>query len=137
MPRASVIAHAPRYPKLDYVLNLRAIWGVSAAALVRRLRDVNMLSDWTYRSLSIEIGKSGLRTNEDTGSQRETSQVLQKIFAQLRDEGVTKADVARELRIHTAELDALIFGLVTMTSVAGGGSGDSVPQNRAPLRLVR
>lgn len=142
MPRASVIAHAPRYPKLDYVLNLREIWGVSAAALVRRLHEVKMLSDWSYRALSIEIGKRGLRTDEDTGSQRETSQVLQKVFVQLREEGVTKADVARELQIHTTELDALIFGLVTMSSVPGGRSTDSVPQNQTPqnratLRLVR
>lgn len=137
MPQASVIAHAPRSPRLDDILGLRAIWGVSAAALVRRLHDVKMLSDWSYRMLSIEIGKRGLRTSEDTGSQRETSQVLQKIFAQLRAEGVTKADVARELRLHVTELDALVFGLVMMTAIAGGRSGESVPQKRAPLRLVR
>ncbi|WP_426730245.1 ImmA/IrrE family metallo-endopeptidase [Myxococcus faecalis] len=137
MPRASVVAHAPRSPRLDVILGLRSIWGVSASALVRRMHDVNMISDWNYRSLSIEIGQRGLRDSEDTGRERETSQVLEKVFAQLRAEGVSKADVARELRLHKAELEALIFGLVPMSAVSGGRSGEASPLRRGGLKLVR
>src|SRR5690242_180663 len=48
MPRASVLAHAPRLTTIDHLIKLKKYWGVSAAALTYRLHAVGVLSDWHY-----------------------------------------------------------------------------------------
>src|SRR5258707_12341668 len=83
MPRASIIAHAPRFPTLATLVKLKRIWTTSAAALNYRLHAVGMLSDWQYRVLCIQISRNGYRTKEPNEAPRETSQVLPKIFSAL------------------------------------------------------
>jgi hypothetical protein len=76
---------------------------------------LKVLSEWQYRALSIEMGKRGYRTNEpEPRIARETSQILNKVFAALRKEGCTKADIANELHVYPQDLDALVFGLAIM-----------------------
>lgn len=136
MPRASVLANAPRMATVDQLIRFKPYWTVSVAALAYRLHDVGLVSDWHYRTLCIEIAKRGYREREPNEASRETSQVLAKIFATLREEGLTKSDIAAELNVHTDELDQLVFGL-TLTglsskiSVSGSFSG-----KRAQLRIV-
>jgi hypothetical protein len=52
------------------------------------------LSDGNYRKLYIEISKRGYRKAEPEGGPRETSQVLHKVFAALRAEGITQQVIA-------------------------------------------
>jgi Zn-dependent peptidase ImmA (M78 family)/DNA-binding XRE family transcriptional regulator len=120
MPSGSVKAHVPATPSLETLIRLKALWNVSVIALTRRLHDLKHITDWHYRMLSEELGMRGFRRKEPNGTSRETSQVLQKVFAALKNEGVTKADVARALCITSTDLDELIFGLV-MTQVRGEG----------------
>jgi Zn-dependent peptidase ImmA (M78 family) len=112
MPRSSLIAHGPRFPSLDQLVTAKRIWRVSVAALAHRLRAIDLLSEWQYRNLCIELSRRGYRRAEPEPIPRETSQVLAKVFAQVRKEGVTKAEVAKELALTTRDLDALVFGLV-------------------------
>jgi Zn-dependent peptidase ImmA (M78 family)/transcriptional regulator with XRE-family HTH domain len=133
MPRDSILADAPRGTSLDRIIKAKKIWKVSVAALVYRMHQVRVLSDWQYRTLFIELSKRGYRTTEPEEMQRETSQVLGKVFAALRDEGMSRADVARQLAMHPADLDQLIFGLV-LTSLDGGQAGTST--GRPELRLI-
>lgn len=119
MPRASVIAHAVRNPSLSTLIKLKAIWTVSVAALNRRLFGVGMTSEWHYRTLCIELSKQGFRRREPREAPRETSHILPSIFGKLREDGISRAEVARTLTIPRAELEQLMFGL-TMTSIDGG-----------------
>jgi len=136
MPAQMVRAHVPRGASLPQLIQLKKTWNVSVAELAHRSHDVGLLSDWLYRGLCIEMGRLGYRTNEPSPMpNRETSQVLNKIFTALRDDGLSKSDVAKALRIHTSDLDAIVFGLV-MTSVDGGGSSDASRAQRPNLRLV-
>jgi Zn-dependent peptidase ImmA (M78 family)/DNA-binding XRE family transcriptional regulator len=132
MPRASVLAHAPRFPTLATIVSLKSIWKTSVAALTYRLHAVNMLTDWQYRMLYIQISKQRFRTKEPNEAPRETSQVLPKIFAALHEEGVTRSGVARALALPQSELECLMFGL-TMASIEGGGKGTST---RTRLKLT-
>jgi Zn-dependent peptidase ImmA (M78 family)/DNA-binding XRE family transcriptional regulator len=118
MPAASVRAHAPRFATLDQLIRLKKIWGVSLAALTYRLHKLGLLSDWHYRKLYIEISKRGYRKEEPAGGPRETSQVLHKVFAALRAEGVTKRTVADVLQVHPKDIDELVFGLA-LTALDG------------------
>jgi Zn-dependent peptidase ImmA (M78 family) len=136
MPRASVLAAAPRVTTVDHLVRLKKHWNVSVAALAYRLHTVGVLSDWHYRTLCIEIASRGYRKREPEQGQRESSQVLAKVFAALRDEGVGKGNIAQELRIPAEEIEQLVFGL-TLTGLTGApGSRGSFNGKRAALHVV-
>jgi Zn-dependent peptidase ImmA (M78 family)/DNA-binding XRE family transcriptional regulator len=134
MPAASVHAHAPRFATMDQLIRLKKIWGVSLAAITYRLHKLGFLSDWHYRKLYIEISKRGYRKAEPDGGQREISQVLQKVFAALRAEGVTKHTIAEVLHVHPKDVDELVFGLA-LTVLDGSARGTANP-GRLPPRLT-
>lgn len=136
MPRASVLAAAPRFPTLPLLIKLKKTWKVSVAALAYRLRSVDVLSEWHYRTLCIDIAQRGYRTSEPESIPRETSQLLGKVFAMLREDGKRKSDIARELLLYPEELDALVFGLV-VTPLSGNGDPNRASGSpRGNLRLV-
>jgi Zn-dependent peptidase ImmA (M78 family)/DNA-binding XRE family transcriptional regulator len=136
MPRASVLAHAPRLTTVDHLITLKKYWTVSVAALAYRLHTVGVLTDWHYRTLAIEIASRGYRKKEPQESQRETSQILAKVFAALRDEGVTKGDIASELRVSAAEIEQLVFGL-TLTGLTRSPDKDIASgRKRGNLQVV-
>lgn len=137
MPRASVLANAPRMATLKQLIQLKKLWIVSVAALAHRLHSLKLLSDWHYRTLCIEMGQLGYRKSEPGGAQRERSQVLAIVFGGLREEGISKAAVADQLQIDSEELDKLVFGLM-LTSLAGGRRSSGRSGSAAPhLRVVK
>ena len=137
MPRASVLAAAPRMATLRTLIQLKKQWVVSVAALAYRLHALGLLTAWHYRTLCIEIAQSGYRTNEPDGAQRERSHILATVFAALRDEGVSKTAVADQLQIDVDELDNLVFGLMIM-SLSGGAASSAGPKSTGEhLRLVK
>ncbi len=135
MPPASVRAHAPRFATIDNLMRLKKVWGVSLAAMTYRLHKLDLLSEWHYRKLYIEISSRGFRKKEPDGAPREISQVLQKVFAALRKEGVSKEEVAEALRVHPKDIDELVFGLA-LTSLNGIPNSGDRSRPRPPLRLV-
>jgi Zn-dependent peptidase ImmA (M78 family)/DNA-binding XRE family transcriptional regulator len=135
MPRGSVLANASRCPSVDHLVKLKQNWNVSVAALAHRLHAVGMMTDWHYRTTCIEIAQRGYRRSEPNGIVRETSQLLQKVFQALRDDGVSKGEVARQLHLQPSEVDSLVFGLV-MTPVDGGRSAEAT-QGRKRLGHLR
>lgn len=135
MPRGSVLAKAPRSPSLSLLLQLKKNWNVSVAALAHRLHELSLLSDWNYRQICIEINARGFKRSEPFSIPRETSQLLQKVFQVLREEGVTKAAIASELKISTEDISSFVFGLV-LTPIQGSHTGARAPQDRSRLRLV-
>ncbi|MCW7536731.1 XRE family transcriptional regulator [Aquabacterium sp. A7-Y] len=134
MPRASVLANAPHMATVDQLVRLKAYWTVSVAALAYRLHDVGLVSDWHYRTLCIEIAQRGFRKKEPREAPRETSQMLAKVFAALREEGVSKAIIADALAVHAEDLDQLVFGLA-ITALSGGTS-NPLPSRKPSLQLI-
>lgn len=118
MPRRSILAQAPKTPSVAHLVKAKKYWGVSVAALAYRLSSLKAVTEWHYRSLCIEIAKKGYRKREPEEMQRETSQVLAKVFAALREDGITKADIAAQLYLAQEEIESLIFGL-TVTGLSG------------------
>ena len=135
MPPASVRAHAPRFATIDNLMRLKKVWGVSLAAMIYRLHKLELLSEWHYRKLYIEISSRGYRKKEPDGGPREVSQVLQKVFSALRAEGVSKEEVAEALRVHPTDIDELVFGLA-LTSLDGVPHGRDRSRPRPQLTLV-
>lgn len=135
MPRASVLAMAPHAPSLSSLIKHKKYWAVSVAALNYRLHALGLSSDWTYRTLCIQIAQEGFRTAEPEPIAHEKSMVLEKVFAALRDEGLTKALIAEQLAISPAEINEQTFGL--MLNVLKGGSASAARSASPSLRLVK
>jgi Zn-dependent peptidase ImmA (M78 family) len=141
MPRSDVLAVAPRGGTLAEILQAKHRWGVSAANLTHWMYVIGLLTEWQYRSLFIEMGRLGYRTGEPDGAQAESSQVLPKIFKALRDEGVTKGQIANDLAVFPDELNKAIFGLVLSPLESQTSSPSAYPertqqQERPELRLL-
>jgi Zn-dependent peptidase ImmA (M78 family)/DNA-binding XRE family transcriptional regulator len=125
MPRGSVLANAPAFPTYANLVRLKKIWTTSVAALAYRLHGLELMSDWQYRGICVEISKHG-KSFEPNEASREISALLPKMFSALYEDGMSRTHIARELAIPTSELEQLLFGL-TMTGIIGGG-------RKTPLR---
>jgi Zn-dependent peptidase ImmA (M78 family)/transcriptional regulator with XRE-family HTH domain len=143
MPRGDVMGHVPPPSTISVktIHRLKKRWGVSAIALVHRLHKLNIIRDWQYRTLCVELSSTGYRSGEPDGAERDTSQVFAKVFSALRAEGVTRGMIARDLAVTAAEVDSLLIGLI-IASVSSSetaketGSSSSTPTPRPKLRAV-
>lgn len=137
MPKSSVLANAPRSATLPSLIRHKKHWLVSVAALNYRLHALGLTTDWTYRTLCIQLAQAGYRLKEPESINHEKSLVLEKVFSALREEGLNKIDVARQLSISPEEINELTFGLM-LNALKGGRGLDTAPkQSRAALRLVK
>jgi Zn-dependent peptidase ImmA (M78 family)/DNA-binding XRE family transcriptional regulator len=135
MPRASILANAPRLATVDHLVKLKGHWIVSVAALAYRLHTVGILSDWHYQSIYVELSSRGYRKKEPNSAPRETSQLLPKVFSALRDESVSKGDIAGELCVPAEELEQLVFGLA-ITGISNSGGPATSTRKPPQLRIV-
>lgn len=136
MPRSSVMATTPRAISLPGLIKYKKHWGVSVAALNYRLHALNLTSDWTYRTLCIQLAQEGYRSSEPDSQPHEKSILLEKVFASLREDGKTKADVAKELFISNQEINELTFGLM-LNALKGGAAAGPKKKSANHLRLVK
>jgi Zn-dependent peptidase ImmA (M78 family)/DNA-binding XRE family transcriptional regulator len=126
MPRASMKSFGRIAPNLDYIIRLKRAWGVSVAAMTLRLHELGLLTYYHYNRLYVELSSRGWRTDEPSGMTPETSQVWQKVFADLRKRGQGLQYLSDRLLLPTNEIAKLVFGLVTVglpSSGAATGSG--------------
>ncbi len=110
MPEGDVIAYAPPAPTLPALIRLKRRWGVSLPALTRRLFKLNVLSEWQYRALFIDISRRGYRTDEPNSLPPERSQVIDKILHACADMNITPAAIANALSIQVRDLNDMTFG---------------------------
>jgi Zn-dependent peptidase ImmA (M78 family) len=136
MPKTSVMAFAPRNPTLPMLVKAKHGWGVSVAALAVRMHDLGLLSEWHYRSLSIQIQTHGYREREPEPAPREMSEVWPQIFSALKAEGIGRSHIASTLAWPLKELRALIFQLV-LSGETGGGAGIVSAEPPPLMRLVK
>lgn len=141
MPKGS-IAERVR-PKANATLadliKLKKYWNVSLMAMIRRLFDLNYLTEWQYRQLTISASKRGFRTEEPMGIEsREQSLVLAKIFRTLKDDGLSRIDIANELNLPIDEIGSLTFNNPLFSMSIAGGNPNLARSGEAPkLSLVK
>ncbi len=133
MPAEDVAAVMPSVHGVGEIKLHKKRWRVSAFALNHRLNRLGLLTEWQYRQFCIQLAQQGYRTSEPDGIERERSAVWEKVFSGLRAEKMTKNDIAEALHIPVGEIEKLVFGLASMISYDGGGSGG---QPTGKLRLV-
>lgn len=136
MPKESVAANQPPAYTIKYLMKLKHYWGVSLAALAYRFNSLGLVSEWNYRSLCIEIAKSGYRTNEPEPMERETSQLLTKVLDILQSRKQGRREIAESLSLGVDEINALTFQLTKLSVVAGAAELGATPRVPPKLRLV-
>ncbi|WEF31824.1 XRE family transcriptional regulator [Pseudoduganella chitinolytica] len=142
MPMKSVMATGLRFPTLDTLIRAKKHWGVSVAALNYRLRSVGLTTEWINRNLCIQISQAGYRTSEPQSMTRETSLLLDKVFAALREENLGRADIAQKLRVSSYEIDELTYGLMKVGMVpdrqeTSSSSSDKIKKAPPKLTIVK
>lgn len=138
MPGPQFLATAPQRISLATVVEAKQRWGVSALNYVRRLYTLNRITEWQYKSLTIEIKTKYKKTEPGPKRPSEASKVLAWVFAS-GESGVSRTDVVRDLRIPIEDLDEITFGL-SLTSMKGGGGApppESDEGRRPDLRLMK
>jgi len=136
MPRSSVLANVSGLVTVPKLIKLKHIWNVSVTALTYRLHELNVLTDWQYRTLFKELSTRGYRKSEPDPCQRETSQVYAKVFKLLRQEGIDKRSIAKALHVTPDEINTFMFGLAFL-SIEGGNQSEVVSSSAKPnLQLV-
>ena len=118
MPRNDVKSRMPRLVTIETVLKAKSRWRVSAMAMAYRLHFLGCLTDWQYKSMCIALGKRGYRSAEPMGVEHEKSTIWAKIFAQLWEERITKADIAKSLKLPLDELEGLVWGVSSVAPPA-------------------
>lgn len=138
MPRDSVIRHIVYPATTDRIIRGKRRWKVAAMALAYRLHEMEILSEWTYRQIVLELGRLGYRSGEPDGIVHETSQLLAKVFSALRADKIPLAAAAKELSVSSDELRDLTFGLLVRSASADHRTEtDEMAGERPRLRLVR
>jgi len=64
MPRASVLAHGLPDAGIDRILTTKQTWRVAAMALTHRLHELDLLTDWGYRTACVDLSRRGYRTSD-------------------------------------------------------------------------
>jgi Zn-dependent peptidase ImmA (M78 family)/DNA-binding XRE family transcriptional regulator len=137
MPENDLRKHLPQAFGLNQLIQEKHRWGVSLAALVYRLHRVQIIKDWQYRSLYMELSKRGYRSSEPRSIQREGSALLSKVFEGLRAQGISPRTVASEMGISLEQIQEFLLGLgATLLALDGGGGSISPPAGRPHLKLV-
>ncbi|HXP20189.1 MAG TPA: XRE family transcriptional regulator [Streptosporangiaceae bacterium] len=135
MPRAGVLAQGLRDATPEAVLAAKRTWKVAAMALTHRLHELDLLTEWGYRTACVQLSRLGYRRTERDGIPRESSQLLAKVFRSVRDHGETPAAIAMAVGITADELRSHVFGL-TLTAITGDPAAAPAPA-RGALHLVR
>jgi Zn-dependent peptidase ImmA (M78 family)/transcriptional regulator with XRE-family HTH domain len=126
MPEASVRAAGLLHATIDRILLAKRKWNVAAMALTHRLHELDLLTDWEYQSRCKQLAQRGYRHREPSGVARESSQLLEKVFHTLREQGISTAQIAEGVHLSTDELNEYVFGLV-LTVVRGGAQTSAAP----------
>jgi Zn-dependent peptidase ImmA (M78 family)/DNA-binding XRE family transcriptional regulator len=112
MPEADVLAQLPYVRSLADIIDKKARWRVSVAALNYRLRKLGLTSEWQNRSLCIEIARAGFGKREPRPISREMSVVWEKVLRTLWAERITRAEIAKDLDLPPSEVEAMVFGVL-------------------------
>ncbi|WP_447742361.1 helix-turn-helix domain-containing protein [Enterobacter asburiae] len=133
MPPENVMAVKMTLPTFDKIVQLKSLWKVSAMALIVRMRNLNMLTEWQYNSLMRDATAKGYRTGEPGGIERERSLIIEKMMTALAGNGINLTQLSDELNVPLDELSSLLYGVA---AISGGNSGTSSSLSKASLRLV-
>lgn len=109
LPRDPFVAECPRRLVWDHFRELKRRWGVSLAALVRRARDLRLISEDTYRRANVQIGKRGWKTAEPDEPEIEQPTILPQAMRLLSQKEGSFSAIAQHLSLFETDLHVLTY----------------------------
>lgn len=104
LPREQFVRECPRRLVWNHYRELKGRWKVSLAALVRRAKDLRLISEDTYRRANYQIGKNGWKTGEPDEPEAEWPTILPQALELLTHTDWSVSLVAKELNLSEADL---------------------------------
>lgn len=105
---------------LQKAAQLKGIWRVSMAALIRRARDTGAIEESRYRSLNVQISQRGWRQVEPAPVSRDEPSVLRDLLrVNLDEHEFTPTELAEIVGLNEAEF-AERYGVTTSSGVVRG-----------------
>ena len=105
MPAEDVRVDLLRPLSVEYLMRLKEVWKVSAAALARRAHDLEIIDKDKYTSLFKRLSMLGMRKGEPTYFERERPELLQRLFeAHINELQYNAEDLAAILHLREEEL---------------------------------
>ncbi|KZS22217.1 XRE family transcriptional regulator [Wohlfahrtiimonas chitiniclastica] len=140
MPMNSVLSRIPITPTFQHLDALKKNWKVSLAALVKRIHDLKLTTEWQNRSLNIELSKRGYRKAEPNSSfeknERETSLLLKQTLDYIHKNNMTGIEISNKLGIPLDELSNLTFRHPLFMTVIKGENKAVHSRKNNILRVV-
>lgn len=122
LPRDTFLQECPRRLVWSQFLALKLRWKVSLAALVRRAKELGILSDDTYRRANVQINKNNWKAKEPNEPPVEYPTILPQAMRLLVQKGWSLSVVAQHLSITEKDLRSLIYA--DSQGATGGQSND-------------
>ena len=108
MPARDMLSSLKGGLDLSRLIELKADWRVSMAAIARRAHTLGAISDWRYRQLNVELSTLGYRTAEPTTIASEQAAGVGQLVQELRSSrGLTIAELASITGLHEHEFTDL------------------------------
>lgn len=108
LPRESFLPECPKRLVWPHFFELKIRWKVSLAALVRRAKDLNVISEDTYRRANVQLNKKWGH-NEPYEPAIERPTILPRTMALLNQTRLPMALIAEQLQIYEADLRLLTY----------------------------
>ena len=110
MPATAIKREFPRRFAWEKYFNLKERWKVSLAALVRRARDLSVISEPTYKRAMVQYSHRGWRNGEPgNSSEPEQPVLIPRALSMLEERfSIDRSTVAHELCIQPADLLSLL-----------------------------
>lgn len=108
LPRETYFKESPRHLDWNHFRELKKRWHVSLAALLRRSRDLECITDASYRRGCIELNKKGWRYSEPDEPSQESLTILPEAVRCLLEEGTSISELAAKIGIHPTEFNGLL-----------------------------
>ena len=109
LPRETFLRECPRRLVWSQFLELKKRWKVSLAALVRRAKELGVLSEDTYRRANVQLNQKGWKFNEPNEPAVEYPTVLPQSMRLLAQKGWTLSAIAQHLSMSENDLRLLTY----------------------------
>lgn len=108
LPRETFEPECPTRLVWPHFRELKARWGVSLAALLRRAHDLGRLSEASYRRAFVQLNRTGERFREEGEPEMERPEVLRMAIQMMSEDGASSGEIAESLGIELARLEDLL-----------------------------
>lgn len=105
-PEDGIAPHLPRSVDWRRLAQIKLRWGVSMAMLVRRMRDLHVITDDDYKRAMIDLSRRGWRRQEpvNLGSPEEPELLARAVETLSARHGYRIEDMARDLRVRPTHM---------------------------------